>query len=122
MKELGLTLPFTPGEPTEVSDSSNNHKLYVSNILQKTFVEVNEEGTKAAARTAVLRVPTSRSRRPKPSFVADHPFIFMIREETSIWQCSLSEEFLTHSWLLERSTILMPMVRKTSGVFQHLYA
>ncbi|KAK4278189.1 hypothetical protein QN277_016070 [Acacia crassicarpa] len=85
MKELGLTLPFTPlGELTEVSDSSNSHKLYVPNILQKTFVEVNEKGTKAAAAsTAVLRVSSSRRPRPKPSFVADHPFIFMIREETS---------------------------------------
>ncbi|KAI9100250.1 hypothetical protein K1719_024468 [Acacia pycnantha] len=84
MKELGLTLPFTPGELTEVSDSSYSHKLYVSNILQKTFVEVNEEGTKAAASTAALLVPTSFRPMPKPSFVADHPFIFMIREETSM--------------------------------------
>ena len=54
MKEQGLTLPFTPGELTEVSDSSNSHKLYVSKILQKAFVEVNEEGTEAAASTAAV--------------------------------------------------------------------
>ncbi|KAI9073449.1 hypothetical protein K1719_044586 [Acacia pycnantha] len=80
----GTNFTFHSWELTEVSDSSYSHKLYVSNILQKTFVEVNEEGTEAAASTAALLVPTSFRPMPKPSFVADHPFIFMIREETSM--------------------------------------
>ncbi|KAI9073458.1 hypothetical protein K1719_044595 [Acacia pycnantha] len=85
MKEQGLTLPFTPGELTEVSDSSNSHKLYVSKILQKAFVEVNEEGTEAAASTAaVFDLFSAMWPKPKPSFVANHPFLFMIREETSL--------------------------------------
>ncbi|XP_028752766.1 serpin-ZXA-like [Neltuma alba] len=83
MKELGLTLPFTPGELTEVSDSSSSHKLYVSNILHKAFVEVSEEGTEAAASTAATW-KFCCARWPMPSFVADHPFVFMIREETSM--------------------------------------
>ncbi|KAK4278185.1 hypothetical protein QN277_016066 [Acacia crassicarpa] len=83
LKELGLTLPFTPGELTEVSDSSYSHKLYVSTILHKAFVEVNEEGTEAAASTAAV-VRLCSARWPLPRFVADHPFMFMIREETSM--------------------------------------
>ncbi|KAI9073453.1 hypothetical protein K1719_044590 [Acacia pycnantha] len=83
LKELGLTLPFTPGELTEVSDSSYSHKLYVSSIVHKAFVEVNEEGTEAAASTAAAMRFLS-ARWPSPSFVADHPFMFMIREETSM--------------------------------------
>ncbi|KAI9073459.1 hypothetical protein K1719_044596 [Acacia pycnantha] len=42
-----LSIPYKK----EVSDSSNSHKLCVSKILQKAFVEVNEEGTEAAAAT-----------------------------------------------------------------------
>ena len=83
MKELGLTLPFTPGELTEVSDSSSSDKLHVSKILQKAFVEVNEEGTEAAA-SSVATLIRCCGVFPKPSFVADHPFMFMIREETSL--------------------------------------
>ncbi|XP_028752768.1 serpin-ZX-like [Neltuma alba] len=84
MKELGLTLPFMPGELTEVSDSFSSHKLHVSKILHKAFVEVDEEGTEAAACTIVSAIQCCASvAMPKISFVADHPFIFMIREETS---------------------------------------
>ncbi|KAK4278184.1 hypothetical protein QN277_016065 [Acacia crassicarpa] len=85
MKEQGLTLPFTSGELTEVSDSSKSHKLYVSKILQKAFVEVNEKGTEASASTtAVFELFSAMWLKPKPSFVASHPFLFMIREETSL--------------------------------------
>jgi serpin B len=45
-------------------------------------VEVNEEGTEAAAATAV--VMTFRAMpRPQPIFCADHPFLFLIRENSS---------------------------------------
>ncbi|KAK4278181.1 hypothetical protein QN277_016063 [Acacia crassicarpa] len=85
MKELGLTFPFTPGGLTEVSDSSNSHELCVSKIQQKAFLEVNEEGTEAAAATSTGSwLICAGPLRPKTSFVADHPFIFMIREETSM--------------------------------------
>ncbi|XP_060672803.1 serpin-Z10-like [Ziziphus jujuba] len=82
MKEMGLKLPFEPGEMTEMVERGNSdHGLYVSDILHKSYIEVNEEGTEAAASTAV-RGPRSRASIPSQSFVADHPFLFMIREET----------------------------------------
>lgn len=51
-------------------------------MYHKVFIEVNEEGTEAAASNAVIAV-TQCARYPIPSFVADHPFMLMIREETS---------------------------------------
>ena len=53
-------------------------ELWISQIKHKAFVEVNEEGTEAAAATAVEMA--TRSARRYPVFRADHPFLFMIRD------------------------------------------
>jgi len=55
--------------------------LYLSRVDQKTFVEVNEEGTEAAAATSVGAVVTS-ARRVFEMRV-DRPFLFAIRERLS---------------------------------------
>ncbi|XP_015880682.3 serpin-Z2B [Ziziphus jujuba] len=81
LKEMGLKLPFKPGELTEMVDSPNNDRLYVSDIFHKSRIEVNEEGTEAAASTAATFL-LRYGRIPTPGFVADHPFLFMIREES----------------------------------------
>ncbi|KAK7316266.1 hypothetical protein VNO77_35167 [Canavalia gladiata] len=84
MENLGLTLPFkTSGELTEISDSPFSSELYVSKIFHKACIEVNEEGTEASASTAVI-INQQCAMIVMPSFVADHPFVFMIREETSM--------------------------------------
>ncbi|WP_373498875.1 serpin family protein [Desulfococcus sp.] len=56
-------------------------ELWISQIQHKAFVEVNEEGTEAAAATAVEMQLTSA--RYYPVFRADHPFIFVIRDNAS---------------------------------------
>ncbi len=56
-------------------------KLWISQIKHKAFVEVNEEGTEAAAVTAVEMATKSISM--DPVFRADHPFIFIIRENAT---------------------------------------
>ncbi|KAK7840596.1 serpin-z3 [Quercus suber] len=82
MIEMGLNLPFQPGELTEMVDSPISHRLFLSKIFRKAYIEVNEEGTKAAAITAAHFL-LQCARHPIPRFVADHPFMLMIREETS---------------------------------------
>ncbi|CAK7335287.1 unnamed protein product [Dovyalis caffra] len=81
MKELGLELPFKAvGEFSEMVDSAKS--LFLSNVFHASCIEVNEEGTEAAASTAPRFIRKSRRLNP-PSFVADHPFMFLIREEKS---------------------------------------
>ena len=80
---MGLVLPFMSGEFTEMLvDSPHSNKLSLSKVFHKSYIEVNEEGTEAAASTAPTFVKFCAG-LSTPSFVADHPFMFMIREETS---------------------------------------
>ncbi|CAI9302974.1 unnamed protein product [Lactuca saligna] len=82
LKELGLVLPFSGGEGlTEMVESSMGKNLYVSSIHHKSFVEVNEEGTEAAAASAAVVMLRSLMTGDKIDFVADHPFVFVIRED-----------------------------------------
>ncbi|KAL9446118.1 hypothetical protein AB3S75_013901 [Citrus x aurantiifolia] len=82
LKGLGLVLPFSGegGGLAEMVDSPVGKNLYVSSIFQKSFIEVNEEGTEAAAASAATVVLRSILLLEKIDFVADHPFVFMIRE------------------------------------------
>ncbi|XP_071694490.1 serpin-ZX-like [Rutidosis leptorrhynchoides] len=83
LKELGLVLPFSGEEGlTEIVDSIVGQDLYVSSIYHKSFVEVNEEGTEAAAASAYAEAFRSRYDY-MVDFVADHPFLFVIRDDIS---------------------------------------
>lgn len=77
LKQLGMTDAFMPGTANlrNISDGD----LYVDFVKQNTFVEVNEEGTEAAAVTTVGINELSMG----PMFVANRPFVFAIRERTS---------------------------------------
>ncbi|XP_051575312.1 leukocyte elastase inhibitor-like [Myxocyprinus asiaticus] len=61
------------------SGMSLNNDLVLSKVIHKSFVEVNEEGTEAAAATAVLFMVGCSLGPPPPTFIADHPFLFFIR-------------------------------------------
>ena len=54
--------------------------LYLSNVFHKAFVDVDEEGTEAAAATAVIAVPSSAPPGPPVEVIVDRPFIFLIRD------------------------------------------
>ncbi|OGR17451.1 MAG: hypothetical protein A2X81_02150 [Desulfobacterales bacterium GWB2_56_26] len=54
--------------------------LYIGAVIHQAFVEVNEEGTEAAAATAVV-MRTQAIGAPPPTFRADHPFVFLIQEK-----------------------------------------
>ncbi|WJX34873.1 hypothetical protein P8452_22940 [Trifolium repens] len=82
LKKLGVVLPFSHGGLTKIVDSPTGKLLYVSNIFHKSFIEVNEKGTEAAAATATVMLK-GKSISPGIDFVADHPFLFLIREDSS---------------------------------------
>lgn len=82
LKALGMTLPFTPR--ADFSALCAGDQLFISSVVHKAFVDVNEEGTEAAAATGVLMQTTSIRQPVQPVvFRADHPFLFVIRDNRS---------------------------------------
>jgi serpin B len=78
LMDLGMKTAFGP-ESDFTGMSPRGKDLYISHVLHKAFVDVNEEGTEAAAATAV--VVKLRSEPPEPKvFRADRPFVFAIRD------------------------------------------
>lgn len=64
----------------DLTRMSAKKDLFISKVIHKAFVEVSEEGTEAAAATGVL---VMRSRTPRVTFKANHPFLFFIRHNKS---------------------------------------
>jgi len=75
LEKLGMKSMFSSGGLQRLTTAPND--IYVSAVIHKGFVDVNEEGTEAAAATAVVVASESVVPR-KPIFKADHPFVFAI--------------------------------------------
>jgi len=69
-------------ENADFSGINGKKDLFISEILHKAFVSVDEEGTEAAAATAVIISLTAMPEAPV-EMTLDHPFIFMIRDNVS---------------------------------------
>lgn len=86
LQSLGMTDAFEETK-ADFSGMTSKKNVPVSKVAHKCFVEVNEEGTEAAATTAVIR--NTRSCRVEPRFCADRPFLFFIwhQKTSSILFC-----------------------------------
>lgn len=88
LKEMGMAAAFTAGIDSggeaDFSGMTGSRKLNIDEVIHQAFVDVNEEGTEAAAATAAMMgfggIPI-----PKPIkiFKADHPFIFIIQDRNT---------------------------------------
>ncbi|MDI3507192.1 MAG: hypothetical protein PWQ69_1172 [Methanomicrobiaceae archaeon] len=74
---MGMPTAFTGGD-ADLSGMDGTRDLFVTGIFHKAFVDVNEEGTEAAAATGV-----AAGLGVTPVFRADHPFVFLITEKDS---------------------------------------
>jgi serine protease inhibitor len=80
LQEMGMRDAFKLGN-ADFSGMAETEDLFIAAVLHKAFVEVNEEGTEAAAATGV--VIAARAASIAPTFRADHPFVFAIRDNRS---------------------------------------
>ncbi|KAF5908463.1 leukocyte elastase inhibitor-like [Clarias magur] len=76
LSKMGMSSLFQAGA-ADLTGMSCHGDLFVSSVAHKAFVEVNEEGTEAAAATTVL--VTEMCLRSEEHFMADHPFLFFIK-------------------------------------------
>ncbi len=77
LQALGMTSAFDPDQ-ADFSGMIGKKELFISAVVHKAFVDVNEQGTEAAAATGVV-VGVTSVQEPL-IFRADHPFVFLIRE------------------------------------------
>lgn len=77
LRSLGIVSAFDGTADFSGMDGTTN--LFIANAVQRTFVEVNEQGTEAAAATLFEARTNSMTGR----FNADHPFLFLIRDHGS---------------------------------------
>ena len=77
LQSLGMTSAFKGNADFSGMEATTN--LFVSDVIHKAFVEVNESGTEAAAVTLSIAL----SKGMAGHFIVDHPFIFLIRENGS---------------------------------------
>ena len=76
--DIGLDIAFSSN--ADFSGMNGYGGLFIEKVLHKAFVEINEEGTEAAAATTV-HVMESAMPEPPEIFNADHPFTFLIQHK-----------------------------------------
>jgi serpin B len=75
----GMGMPIAFSSAADFSGMTGNSELFISDVVHKTFVAVDEAGTEAAAATAVI-MPGSAAPEPTVEVTIDRPFIFLIRD------------------------------------------
>ena len=76
---LGMTDAFD-ADRADFTGMTTREPLFIAAALHKAFVDVTEEGTEAAAATAIgAKAASDKGGDPPPVFRADHPFVFLIR-------------------------------------------
>jgi serpin B len=80
LKALGMTDAFDD-KANFAGMNGDPADLFISAALHKAYIEVNEEGSEAAAATAIVMQSRSMTPNRPPVFRADHPFLFLIREK-----------------------------------------
>ena len=79
LNKMGMEKPFIKGA-ADFSGIDGSKNLFISNVIHEAFIEVDEQGTKAAAVTAVAGVESNCS---PPEIRFDRPFDFHIIDESN---------------------------------------
>jgi serpin B len=76
----GMGMPTAFSRDADFSGMTSRDKLFIDAVVHKAFVAVDEKGTEAAAATGVVMRATSAPVAERVDFRADHPFVFLIRD------------------------------------------
>jgi serpin B len=81
LEALGMTESF--GDAADFSGFTGSPEVFISDVIHKAFVRVDEEGTEAAAATAVIMAAGCAAPEDPVRIVIDRPFVFLIRDRVS---------------------------------------
>lgn len=89
LKALGMSAAFDPrtADLTGIAKIAAE-KLYVSDVIHKTYIAIDEKGTEAAAATAVIMAAAAGIEQGPPPpppvpFIVDHPFLYLIQDSAT---------------------------------------
>lgn len=79
LKEMGMELPFDESQAdfSGIGDPVNGANIYISKVIHKTFLQLDEQGTRAGAATAVTMYATGAAMEVK-HVELDRPFVYML--------------------------------------------
>lgn len=77
LAQMGMPLAFST--KADFSGMTGKPDLYIAKVIHQAFVDVNEEGTEAAAATVV--VMALKTTAGNMAFIANHPFVFLIQHK-----------------------------------------
>jgi serine protease inhibitor len=80
LQMMGMIAAFGPADFSNITPGGG---IYISRVIHKTYIDLNEEGTEAAAVTAVEMYKTSEIGDTVKWFVADRPFVYAITEKST---------------------------------------
>lgn len=80
LAKMGMGSAFSPNSADFSKMDGKKNNLYIGDVIHKTFIAVDEEGTEAAGATAVVMRAYASKPEPTPNFKADHPFIYLIMD------------------------------------------
>ncbi|MFZ1932166.1 MAG: serpin family protein [Thermoguttaceae bacterium] len=79
LETMGISQAFS--RSADFSGMTGKRDIFFSAVIHKAFVDVKERGTEAAAATGIMMARAApRPQQPIPVFRADHPFLFLIRD------------------------------------------
>jgi len=81
LNQMGIKDAFTSS--ADFSGIDGQRDLLISAVIHKACVDLNEQGTEAAAATGAVMALTSARPTAIPVFRADHPFLYLIRDNTT---------------------------------------
>lgn len=86
LKSLGVVDAFSTNADFTGIINKDDADLFISSVIHQAFIDVNEQGTEAAAATAVVMMDATTAignSKPVINFIADHPFVFVIQDNES---------------------------------------
>lgn len=101
LQAMGLAAPFRPGDLTRIAADAGGAPvtdLSVDSVLHKTYIKVDEEGTEAAAVTAIMMTRAALLPEPELLLRFDRPFVFAVVHVPTGTALFVSEVYKPEEW------------------------